>query len=734
MEIGIHLLKSVTVLSIFYIVYFLFLRKDTLFRIKRHYLLGGIITSIVVPFIEFTKTTYLPALVNHDPQLLDNSQIYEEVILPSSEVVLIDWWFIALIVYALGAIFFMTNLLIQLFSLLKLIRLYPSAKRGNYRFVKVSEAISPFSFFRYIVYNPSLHSEEELEMIIKHEQVHASQWHSIDIILANVIRCLQWINPFSWLYKKSIEENLEFIADNETVTQVTSKKQYQLTLVKASSPSIAPMITTQFYQSFIKKRIIMLNKSTSKRRNIWKVCIVLPLLALFLWSFNVKEVFEYEETIGATSEENSKAVFNIFPYTSDAELDYIEKVSRTDYKSGAVQISNRKRDALGQLKTFSFDTKFDNQKRYYSRFSTTNNKGYEIKFTGGPLILVTELGETGVQFKISKENLEFSETMAVLMQRADSVKRGKKIDSFRVNRIDSSQVEKIDSSQLKKTFYVLNKPSSKLKSLAPAPEFRIKITKNTSDEQLKAIKKEMIETHGIDLSYTVVRNSNREITSINLHYTGKGTSGAYSVNDDGPIDDFHFYMNNDGQSGFQSANNKGRNLKGTATQDRLERISNELAIQKEEQLHNSQNRFEHAVSQMENTEHRLREHEEELIIAQQQMQQERQEIREQQEQEEEKEEVQRLERRFNKNYTQNNVQHQSRTLIIDKNMSDADLKELKNDLKSHGVSFQYSKLRRNAKGEISRIKITVDNGKGSKSTTMTQADDGASIDHIAIEI
>jgi len=71
-------------------------------------------------------------------------------------------------------------------------------------------------------------------MILRHEQVHVSQWHSIDIIVGNVARILQWVNPFSWYYKKGLEENLEFIADNETASRVPSKKQYQLTLVRAS--------------------------------------------------------------------------------------------------------------------------------------------------------------------------------------------------------------------------------------------------------------------------------------------------------------------------------------------------------------------------------------------------------------------------------------------------------------------------------------------------------------------
>ena len=93
-----------------------------------------------------------------------------------------------------------------------------------------------------------------------------------------------------------MEENLEYIADSATVQQIESVKQYQLALVKASSTSPIPALTNNFYQSFIKKRIVMLNKSTSKKINAWKLILVLPLLAVFLWSFNINEVVTYSDS------------------------------------------------------------------------------------------------------------------------------------------------------------------------------------------------------------------------------------------------------------------------------------------------------------------------------------------------------------------------------------------------------------------------------------------------------
>ena len=133
----------------------------------------------------------------------------------------------------------------------------------------------------------------------------------------------------AWFYKKGVEENLEYIADSATVQQIESVKQYQLALVKASSTSPIPALTNNFYQSFIKKRIVMLNKSTSKKINAWKLILVLPLLAVFLWSFNINEVITYTET-------NSSVPDIISPYSI---VDGIEVTSENKLLNASEEIS-----------------------------------------------------------------------------------------------------------------------------------------------------------------------------------------------------------------------------------------------------------------------------------------------------------------------------------------------------------------------------------------------------------
>ena len=94
-----------------------------------------------------------------------------------------------------------------------------------------------------------------------------------------------------WLYKKDLKQNLEFIADKNAQANTNCKKSYQHLLLKTSVPNYQVALTNNFYNSSIKKRIVMLHKNRSHKRNQLKFLLVLPALVLFLMSFNTKEIY-----------------------------------------------------------------------------------------------------------------------------------------------------------------------------------------------------------------------------------------------------------------------------------------------------------------------------------------------------------------------------------------------------------------------------------------------------------
>ncbi|MEW7292480.1 M56 family metallopeptidase [Aquimarina sp. 2304DJ70-9] len=301
----IYLFKTSILLSLFYLVYYFLLKRDTFFTANRYFFLLGIIFSLCLPFLEFTTITYIENTSFLTPETnsfstpIANNNPSEKVI---SETTPINWWQIGFSFYGIGTLLFFIRFVTQILSLKKLLNKKENQGKSTFNFIEIKHDIAPFSFFNAIVYNPSLHSSKELDMILAHEKIHARQYHTMDLLLANLMLIFQWINPFAWLYKKSLEQNLEFIADKGALNEISSTKAYQFALVNVSSNNYST-ITNNFYQSLIKKRILMLNKQPSKKKNLVKFVFILPLLSLFLWSFNTKEIIEYKEADASFSQE-----------------------------------------------------------------------------------------------------------------------------------------------------------------------------------------------------------------------------------------------------------------------------------------------------------------------------------------------------------------------------------------------------------------------------------------------
>jgi hypothetical protein len=281
----IYLLKSSGLVTLFFLAYYFLLRKETFFTSNRWFLITGLITSVLLPLLVFTKTVW----VEPSPTIIDWSQI--PVGIPVEKISFeMDWFLTAGIVYALGIVAFLTRFGLDYYSLTKVFKGKTIYQQADFKFIDVKEKLAPFSFFNTIVYNSALYSVSELQNIIEHEKVHSEQNHSIDVLITRVFSILFWFNPVIWLYQKAILQNLEFIADSEALLKISDKKAYQITLLKITAHENCVALSNHFYQSLIKKRIIMLNKNQSSKRNLWKYAIVVPALVAFFMLFQVNVV------------------------------------------------------------------------------------------------------------------------------------------------------------------------------------------------------------------------------------------------------------------------------------------------------------------------------------------------------------------------------------------------------------------------------------------------------------
>ncbi|HYF32079.1 MAG TPA: M56 family metallopeptidase [Chitinophagaceae bacterium] len=194
--------------------------------------------------------------------------------------------------YWFGVIVFALNFLAQVVVLLYRAYTRPAIIDGPFRIVEISGDKAPCSFGNNIFINPEKYDWDTYNQILLHEKVHIRQGHSLDILFAELVLIFQWFNPFAWLYRKEVESNLEFLTDDHLVQrQEVEKSSYQLSLLKVSTPHFPLSLTTNYNQSLLKKRIVMMNAKKSNVHTAWKYFFLLPLLVLFAAVLNKPTVY-----------------------------------------------------------------------------------------------------------------------------------------------------------------------------------------------------------------------------------------------------------------------------------------------------------------------------------------------------------------------------------------------------------------------------------------------------------
>ncbi len=356
----IYLLKSSALLAAFFLAYHLLLRKETFFKSNRWYLLFGLVTSLILPLVTFKKVILIePVKQTLDWNLLAQSLPQNTVSEPQTLV--IDWFLVLLSVYGIGLAVFLLRFLFDFYSLAKMLKGKTVMKQEDYKFLDVAENVSPFSYFNYIVYNSSFFSQNELDNILEHEKVHSDQNHTIDVLIVRIFCIAFWYNPFVWLYKKAILQNLEFIADYEASKKIADIKAYQRTLLKITTHDYCVSITNHFFQSLIKKRIVMLNKSQSKKWNSWKYSLVIPALIAFMFYFQVKVVAQEKPSENVTVIPTNGVETVINKNSSDKDLK--SESERIKKESGVnLKISKVKRNKEGQIIAIKAEFKDKNGK------------------------------------------------------------------------------------------------------------------------------------------------------------------------------------------------------------------------------------------------------------------------------------------------------------------------------------------------------------------------------------
>jgi len=246
--------------------YHFLLRRETFFHLNRLYLVSTAIFSFFIPVIhsDWVKNLFITQRVQHTlytyakPILVYRFKNIEEHHLTIGQILVI--------IYAIGAAILIARFIWQLISLKKIID-------------EPEESAGAFSFFRSIKLGGNL---DNLEVITAHEEAHANQWHTVDVLLIEAVAIINWFNPVVYLYRLEIKHIHEYIADRHALENGIDKAEYAMLLLSQTLKTPHQLVTPFFNHSLLKQRIIMLQKNRSKYTALLKYGLSAPLFVLMM--------------------------------------------------------------------------------------------------------------------------------------------------------------------------------------------------------------------------------------------------------------------------------------------------------------------------------------------------------------------------------------------------------------------------------------------------------------------
>lgn len=270
-----YILQVNLLLTIVFLGYVLLLRRLTFYKLNRIYLFVGGGYSLFYPFLDL-KSWFQNEVAVYLPMALE----YVDVYFIQSETEGLRLIDVILAVFAMGGVLLLLKLFIQLCSLLRIHMNSKVSIWGTYFFRNVIFPIVPFSFFNKIYIHQQQHADTELYDIFKHEDVHVKGLHTLDILLFEMLLITCWYNPFIWLMRKAVRQNLEFLTDQQVLDKGIDRQTYQYSLLNVTKQGIAVGISNQFNFKTLKTRIRMMNKKRSSKIELSKYAFLLPIVIL----------------------------------------------------------------------------------------------------------------------------------------------------------------------------------------------------------------------------------------------------------------------------------------------------------------------------------------------------------------------------------------------------------------------------------------------------------------------
>jgi len=299
-----------------WLIYKSVLADHKLFVFNRFFLLGAVVISLAIPFIQIDI-----ARENNPVTRTVNLYYIQEVIIGKAPQPSFNWYKIVAYGYIVITTFFIIRFILGILQIAH--RIYKNKKKtvDNIHYILLDNKQIPYCFLNYIFVpgEDFLHKNIESE-ILQHEQAHLFQKHTLDIMFIQLVLAFAWFNPFFWLIKQSITANHEFLADEHTLRLSKDIQHYRKLIISKTMAPYHNQFASNFNFLLTKKRFIMMTKQTSKNKvRFLKISGATLLIAAtaFGISMNAKEKESVTSSLTAKLDQISDATLALTSAKSD---------------------------------------------------------------------------------------------------------------------------------------------------------------------------------------------------------------------------------------------------------------------------------------------------------------------------------------------------------------------------------------------------------------------------------
>ncbi|HLF50680.1 M56 family metallopeptidase [Flavobacterium sp.] len=284
------LIRSTFCLFVLLGAYHLFLEREKMHHFNRFYLLFSLIFSLTIPFITIEIIQEIPKSNIEIDSIEAGTFVVEEV---TNYLPTLLWS-----LYGLVTFLFTVKFIKNIIKFISKIKSNATINYKNAKLILLKEKTLPHTFLNTIFINENDYQNRNIEEeLYTHELTHVTQKHTLDILFIEILKTIFWFNPIFHFYKKAIQLNHEFLADEKVIKSYNNVPFYQNLLLSKATVNHTFYLASNLNYLITKKRLIMMTKTTKPSIALLKKLAVTPIIIALFFMLCLKTVAQEKITI-----------------------------------------------------------------------------------------------------------------------------------------------------------------------------------------------------------------------------------------------------------------------------------------------------------------------------------------------------------------------------------------------------------------------------------------------------